>query len=454
MEHAKLKHLAVCLAGVSLFIGLMGCVSTNSDDKAITSSVPNDNKAEPIILSFFTNNSDRSLGQGKVEQKLIDEYTKLHPNIQIKVETLSPDTQFQDKIKIYNATDALPDIINAWGSPSFLTPLVNNNALAEINLQDLAEGNYIPGALDAFKVNGKLYGIPKNTDFLVMYYNKKIFDENELSIPKTEYELIKVIEKLKNKKIIPIAMAGRDPWPSGIWFDIMVERASGTWKTSHDAIARTGSFKNPNVIAAATSMQKWIKAGAFGDGFLNQDYSAARNLFGQGKAAMFMMGEWEMGMAADPNFSETVRNNIGAFPMPTIENGKGSSSELAAWFGGGYAISEKSIYKKEALDFIKWAFRPDGWAKEVWQGGITFPAQKYEQFLTGNEKRVQKDLTEILSKATLLSGILNQDQLTPNTQKIFYDSIQKLEGFQMTPEELASVLDEVAENSSKTNFSS
>ena len=33
------------------------------------------------------------------------------------------------------------------------------------------------------------------------------------------------------------------------------------------------------------------------------DYGASRNLFGQGKAAMYLMGSWEMGLAADTNFS-------------------------------------------------------------------------------------------------------------------------------------------------------
>jgi raffinose/stachyose/melibiose transport system substrate-binding protein len=452
MKQVKFKGWVICFAVVSSLIGLTGCVSSNSEDTATVAPATATDNTKPVILTFFTNNSDRSVGQGKVEQKLIDEYTKLHPDIQIKVETLSPDTQFQDKIKIYNATDALPDIINAWGNPNYLTPLVNNHALAEINTQELADGDYLPSALDAFKVNGKLYGIPKNTDFWVMYYNKKMFDENGLTIPKTETELMAIVKRFKDKNIIPIAMAGRDPWPTGIWFDTMVARASGTWETSGKAIQRTGSFKDPAVMTAARTMQKWVKAGTFGEGFLNQDYSAARNLFGQGKAAMFMMGEWEMGMAADPNFLESVRDNIGAFPIPSIENGKGSPSQLAAWFGGGYAISEKSTHKKEALEFLKWAFRPEGWAKAVWQDGITFPAQRYQQFLTGNEKLLQKDLTEILSNATELSGKLNQDKLTTNTQKIFYDSVQKLVSFQMTPEELANVLDKVAENSNKTNL--
>ncbi|MDB5056367.1 MAG: hypothetical protein JWM44_4417 [Bacilli bacterium] len=451
MNKKRLKSWAVCFVVISVIIGLNGCASSTGPAASTPRGTQKDTlSAEPITLSFFTNNPDRSVGQGKMEQTLIDEYTKLHPNIQIKVETLSPDYQYQDKIKIDNATDAMPDIIAAWGNTNFLTPLLNNHALAEISIEDLAGDNFIPAAFDGFKSNGKLYGIPRNSDFWILYYNKKIFTDFGLQLPRTEAELLDTIAKLKGKKMIPIAMDGRDAWISGILFDTLVERISGTWETTQNAMNRSGSFKDPAVIAAATTLQKWVKAGAFGDGFLNQDYGSARTLFGQGKAAMFMMGQWEMSMAGDANFSAEVRNNIGAIPIPSLENGKGSASDLPAWFGGGFAVSEKSKYKKEALDFLKWAFRPEGWAKGVWQNGIAFPSQKYDQFLTGNENKVQTDLMTIFDKAKSYSGTLSQDKFMPDSQKMFYDSVQNLEGFKITPEEFVRVIEIAAEQSLKT----
>ncbi|UJF31897.1 ABC transporter substrate-binding protein [Paenibacillus hexagrammi] len=406
-------------------------------------------KGENITLSFFTNNSDRSVGQGRLEQELIDDYMKLNPNITIKVETLSPDPQYQDKIKVYNASNLLPDIISAWGNTNFLKPLINNNALAEINRDELGDMGFIPSSMDGFSFDGKLYGIPRNSDFWVLYYNKKIFADNGLQIPRTEADLMHVIETLRSKKIVPIAMDGREAWTSGIWFDTLLQRASGTWDTSRKAMDRSGTFTDPATMEAARAMQRWVKAGAFGEGFLNQDYGAARNMFGQGKAAMFMMGEWEMGMAADTNFPEEVRNHIGAFPIPSIEGGKGSPEDLTAWFGGGYAVSNNSKHKKEAIAFLRWMFRPDGWSKSVWQNGITFPAQTYDQYLTGKETEIQNDLTRIFGGSKTYSGTVAQDKFSSDTQKTYYDSIQKLEGLKMTPEDFVKVIDEAADKSAK-----
>ncbi|BBI31617.1 ABC transporter substrate-binding protein [Cohnella abietis] len=417
-----------------------------SPDASPSASPP---AAEPITLTFFTNNSDRTVGQGKMEQQLIEQYMNENKNITINIETLSPDPQYQDKIKVYNASNKLPDIISSWGNTSFLQPLIKNGALAEINRDDLKDMGFIDAALDGFSSGGKLYGLPRNSDFFVIYYNKKIFADNGIEVPKTEAEITKAFATLKAKKIIPLAFDGREAWVSGIWFDATLQRASGTWETSHKAMDGTGSFDDPATIAAAASMQRWIDAGAFGTGFLNQDGSVARNMFGQGKAAMYMMGEWDMGMATDENFPEEVRSNMGAFSIPAIEGGKGSASDLTAWFGGGYSVSNSSAHKEEAIAFLKWMFKPDNWAKGVWQNGITFPAQKYDSFMTGNETPVQKDLSNIFNQATSYSGTVAQDKFTSVTQKIYYDSLQQLEAKKLTPEAFTKVIADAAAKSVK-----
>lgn len=416
------------------------------------SATPEPSKApEPYTLTFYTNNSDRTVGQGLMEQTLIDQYTKENPHVTIKVETLSPDPQFQDKIKVYNASNSLPDIFTAWGNTNFLTPLINSGALAEIDRSALGEHGFIEAALDGFSKDGKLYGLPRNSDFFALYYNKKIFADNGISVPATEAELFAAFDKLKAKNIVPIAMDGRDQWVSGLWFDNLVQRASGTYDTSKKAMDRTGSFKDPAVVKAAETMQKWIDAGAFGKGFLNQDYGAARNMFGQGKAAMYMMGEWEMGMASDENFPQDVRDNIGAFPFPTIDGGQGKTTDITAWFGGGYAVANNSKHKAEAIAFLTWMFKPENWAKGVWQGGITFPGQKYDQFMTGKETAVQNDLSAIFNNATSYSGTVAQDKFTADTQKTFYDALSQLELKKLAPDQFASAIDDAAAKSAEAS---
>lgn len=45
-----------------------------------------------------------------------------------------------------------------------------------------------------------------------------------------------------------------------------------------------------------------------------------------------------------------------------------------------------------------------------------------------------------------------QDQLKPDTQKIFYDAVQKLVGLEITPQDLANIIDDAAEKSYKASL--
>lgn len=44
-------------------------------------------------------------------------------------------------------------------------------------------------------------------------------------------------------------------------------------------------------------------------------------------------------MALNEDIPEEVRDNIRAFVMPAVADGKGTATDLAAWNGGGYAVS-------------------------------------------------------------------------------------------------------------------
>jgi raffinose/stachyose/melibiose transport system substrate-binding protein len=452
------RKLGVVALSVMLAASLSACGSNQTDTNGsstpgTTSASPAAAKAEPIVLKVFTNAPDRTTGQGKAEDYIYAEYMKLHPNVTIKVEALAT-AQYGPKLKIYNASNELPDMFSVWGNEAMLTPLISNGALAELSMDDFKDSGFVKGAFDGFTKNGKIYGVPGFMDFWFLYYNKKIFADNGVAVPKTQGELMAAVEKFKAQKIVPIAMQGREAFSSVMWYDTVLARQTGGFSLTRDIFAGKGTYKGSEVVQAATDMQAMIKAGIFGDGFLNNDYGTARNMFGQGKAAMFMMGQWEMSMATDPNFPEEVRKNMGAIAFPANEKGKGTQAELNVWYGGGLAISNKSKNREAAKDLLKFFFQPENWPKYVWQNGITFPAQNYDKFLTGKETDLQNDITNILKNTTTFSGYLTDQLTTTATTKLVHDQLQQLEAFKITPEQFVNAMDEIvkktAEDKAKT----
>lgn len=454
-----MKRIASTLAIGALAASLAACGNSggNNGSNAGASADPNAAAGspaasgaasqEPVTLTFFSNNADQTTGQGLVEKQLADKYMKENPNVTIKFEAISPDQQYQDKLKIYNASGALPDVLMMWSLPGLMNPLIKNDTLMEFTPDDFKDMGFQPAALKAFTVNGKIYGLPKNSDFLVLYYNKKIFADNGLQPPTTEAELIEDSKKLSAKGIVPLAVDGRDGWPFFNWFQSQMQRTTGSFQTLTDAIYRKGTFKDLGGIDVAAKMQEIVKSGAFGEGFLNLDYGAAKNLFAQGKAAMYMMGEWEMGMGSDQSIPQEVRDNIGALPIPAGD--KSTTSDLLAWFGGGYSVNAKSAHPAEAKAFALWMMQQDNWAKSVWQSGVTFPAQDFKQYVTDDQTTLQKELANIFTSAKTISGNPATDYLQPDDSSKFTNGIQALTAFKYTPEQFVDILDAAAEESYK-----
>ena len=59
-----------------------------------------------------------------------------------------------------------------------------------------------------------------------------------------------------------------------------------------------------------------------------------------------------------------------------FEGGKGSATDIAAWNGGGYAISAKSKVKEEAIKFFNYMYQPDKLSKYGWENNVGMSAQE------------------------------------------------------------------------------
>lgn len=402
--------------------------------------------ANKITIKFFSNLPDRTAGQGRLEQLLIDNYMKANPHVQIEVEALQ-DEPYKQKFRVYTAGNQLPDIFMVWGQPAFFDPIMKGGYAAELNWDDYKDYGFFDGALDGFSMNGKLYGLARNTDLMVLYYNERLFKEHGVKVPTTYDELIEAIKAFRKAGIAPIAHNGRDCWALNILYQDLVTKVSGDPTLMYQALAGKVKFaENKHFLAAAEELKKLIDLGAFQDSFIAADYGVARNLFGQELAAMYYMGSWETGLANDENFSASFRNNVSVTAFPGMTGtGKGKSTDLMGWFGGGYAVSAKSPVKAEAIKLLNYIMAPENWAKNAWQLGLVIPGQRYDQFLTGKENRLQLQLSEIINKATSFSGTPWNDAATPGFKVDSETIIQEFAAGMRSPQDFLRACDQAAQ---------
>jgi raffinose/stachyose/melibiose transport system substrate-binding protein len=286
--------------------------------------------------------------------------------------------------------------------------------------------------------NGKLYGIPVSGDLWVIYYNKKLFaDAGVTSVPTTIEDLEALAPKFKAQGIIPMVTDGKDAWPLSITFDAFAERVSGDFSRVQKALDRKAKFTDPDFVEGARQLQKFVQSGLFQEDLMVSDYGASRNLFGQGKAAMYLMGSWEVGLGTDANFSDDFKNNVDAFKLPVLKNGKGKIDDLVAWFGGNYVVSAASKNKAIGLKYL--SFYAQRFPALAWEKQAAFPAQKVEP--RASDTPVAKTLLSIAADAKRTSGTAGLDLSTPQFKEDHQNFIRELCSALITPEEFCKKLD-------------
>lgn len=358
---------------------------------------------ETVTIKLFSNLPDRKNGQGLVEQTIIDEYMEENANVIIEVEALDEEA-YKTKFKAY-AMNGMPDVVSIWGQPSFLDEVLDAGVLAELNESDYADYGFIAGSLEGFKKDGKLYGLPRNTDIMLMYYNQKMFEDNGWAVPATYDELTALCADIKAAGITPIAMDGGDGWPMACYLTDILVKVAGTdyAEIVRNAVA-TGDFTAPELQEATQILVDSAAAGMFQTGYDSQDYGTTMNLFTNGRAAMYCMGSWDCSMALNEDIQPEIRDNIRAFTLPVVDGGKGGANDIAAWNGGGYAVSASSAVREEAIKFLNYMYQPDKLSKYGWENGVGMSAQDQTAYLTGDETELQKQVMDILKNATSVSG--------------------------------------------------
>ncbi len=433
MKNGKILVIAVVLTILCMSFVFAG---GSSEEKST------DTSEKKITMRFMSVNPDRSAGQGKLEQFLLDKYVKENPNVVFEIEALK-DEPYKQKFKAYTASKNLPDFFFMWGAPSYMDPLMTNGYVEELTEDYYGEYDFFPGSLQGYTHEGKIYGLSRNTDYFGLYYNKELFEEYNVKVPESYEDLIAASKKFRENDIVPNAINGKDKWAvSTLWHDILVK-----WSGNQDKVfkALDGEIKfsgDPDFLKASQLLSGLTDVGFFQDSFISADYGAAKNLFAQEKAAMYYMGAWEMGMATDENLPQSFRDNLAVVPVPTVmEGGKGGINDVISWHGGGYCVSADSKVKDEAVKLMNYIFAPENWAKNGWQMGIVVPAQKYEQYLTGDETTVQKQLVDIIMSATSGSGYIWHTVKTASFKNDVTDLALSLAAQVITPKEYLKELD-------------
>jgi len=427
------KKWGIMLLTLCVALFAAGCGQKDEGSNA-SSSADGDKAGEKVTIKFMHLWPEGvSAGQNKIVNQIIGDYQKEHPNVTIKQEVLDNE-QYKNKLKVLSASNELPDVGVTWAA-GFLKPYVEGNLFAPVD--DLLGGElkdkFVAGTTEAYAIDGKTYALPLEFNIAPIYYNKAIFKQYNLEVPQT-YEQFKAISKtLSDNGVAPIALGNKDRWTGSLWYMYLADRIAGQ-KTLADAIAGSGSFKDPGLVQAAKEVQTLVDSNAFVKGFNGLSNEEGKSEFLNGKAAMYLMGTWELpNYTTNEEIPKEFRDNVGFFKFPTVEGGKGN---IDSWVGGpgvGLFVSQNSEVQEEAKAFVEYFVTK--WGEQSVTGAGVIPATKVDTSSL-DLPQLYIDLFNEMNKASSIT-LFADVQMPANAAETHLNNIQALFGKAVSPEQFS-----------------
>ena len=303
----------------------------------------------PTTLTFW-----QYVGFHVDTQKKIAEYFKQNgdPNVSLEITAYPGLNEQRTAVKAALAAGSpTPDII-AVEPGAYCVDVYTSGSVIGFNKVFADDPEYKngfwPNALQLLTINGETVSVPAVTNTVSVYYNKKLFAENNVQPPTTVDDLNKMAAVFNGKGITPVVLpAGEDRNQPLFPF----YAAAGRHKA--DILMRQADLGQipwtaPELVEAASTAESWIKSDFMVKNALGIKQQDGIGLFATGKAAMFWAGQWlrtSIRQAIPPDF------DLGIFPFPALTAG-GPQPTLSS-VGITLTVNKNSKNPDLAFEMIK-----------------------------------------------------------------------------------------------------
>ncbi|MFH8803174.1 extracellular solute-binding protein [Streptomyces sp. NPDC017936] len=367
---------------------------------------------------------------------LAKQFEAQNPKVKVKIVQLENDA-YKSKMTALTASGKLPDIFHTWGG-GVLKQQLEAGLVEDLTERTKGWGDgLLPVAREPYLFDDKVYGIPFDIGMIGFWYNKALFQQAGVSAPPTTWSgFLDTVRKLKAAGVTPLALAGKEKWPGMYYWAYLAMRTAGV-----DALQKAADdkdFTGDGFVRAGQHLKDLVDLEPFQKGFLGAAYSSPTGqaaTVGNGKAAMELMGQWAPVVEADAG--KGLGTNLGFFPFPEVEGGKGALTEV---FGGGGGHALRAGAPQEAVDFLKFFASATTDTELVKKTGVLPVVPAAESALTDpNLKAVQTQL----KAATGFQLYLDQAYAPAVGQEI-NDSVAALIAGSKSPQQVAESVTKVA----------
>lgn len=342
----KTTRLTALLTALLLTLSLAACggsappsaapaePAASSETPGASSEPPADGEQITLEVTHYF-----ELQDGDRFKEMCESYNSVNPNVKVNVTFITR----ADLLKQYTMgalSGELPDVgmvdnpdhasFSAMGAFLDITDLVGQDEL----------GNFFEGPLASCMYEGRLYGLPNNSNCLAIFINNTMFEAAGVTPPTTWDELMAAAEKLT------------DP-ANGVYGFTMSARNNeeGTFQYMPFLLSSGAALDDLDSEGAVRSLK--FLTDMLNNGYMSQDVinwgqADINTQFISGKAAMQLNGPWNVPQIAQ----EAPELDYSCIIVPKdVKN--------ASVLGGeNFAVGASTEYPEAAVEFLKWMNSP------------------------------------------------------------------------------------------------
>lgn len=293
---------------------------------------------EKIELDFWTWRTE----DVDFYDKVIKLYQERNPNVVVN-QLAYKNTEYNSILMAALQGGEGPDVFMGRAYGGLYTISSSGFAVAMDDKIDLSKynKNTLEGSMNID--DKKHYGVPALSQVIFCYYNKRVYDELGLSIPKTFSEFKDNLAKTQKAGYIGLANGSKDAWTVETLMGGVGPNFYGANDFYYQMLEGKKNFLDKDFIKAIEAIKELTPY--MPKLYNGVGYSDMQSSFFNEKAAHMIGGSYEAG-----NFSKNNPDlEFGIFAIPSREGG----SSVTYYADMNWVVNNNSKKQEAAIDFVK-----------------------------------------------------------------------------------------------------
>jgi raffinose/stachyose/melibiose transport system substrate-binding protein len=290
-----------------------------------------DSSDEPAVLKLWHYEAPDS-AMGIAWKQAIADFERTHPEVDVRFEQKAFEQIRQTANLVLNSPNA-PDLMEFNKGNASAGLLAKQGLLTDLTdaVEEYGWDEKLSPSLQTtsrYDTNGIMgggewYGVPNYGEYVMVYYNKDMFAEHSVEVPKTLQEFEVAMDTFMKAGVTPLSVAGAEYPAQQIWYQLVLSKVDRDWVNAYELYQGDVDFQAPELVEATNQFLSWVEKGYIGKdsaGIKAEDMGVA---FENGKYPMMISGSWWYG-----GFVTNIKNfewGIFLFPGNKLHPGSGGN---------------------------------------------------------------------------------------------------------------------------------